>query len=381
VEAKATAEAAVAAAAAEQATAGKTAAAAEPATTREATPVLEVTAVLAQAEAKAGAKAAKPVADQGGQGGGWAGLKGLLSSRNRAESDKEAIRRLQAELKTATIHAQPAESTSLSPATSASATDPPHSPWPPAPHADMVNELRLLRSEMETARQSAPVEKSEREVTLLEQLRDMEQKLATSQHDLAEERHKLEKSHVDEDSLRRKVVEEMSQNWVGISKVVESALLGSTVHSEGAEKALKNAREEAGAAGGGNSRDDEAGSGAVASKNPEWSSADWMASQGVAKLIADTLFARAGGAHLPFLRALAKDMENGKDAITALLRVGLLEKLSDCIWDGAQKLVQNRAASGVALHEKFVSEGDTFKLNYGGLVRGRGNRASVSKVV
>jgi hypothetical protein len=74
-------------------------------------------------------------------------------------------------------------------------------------------------------------------------------------------------------------------------------------------------------------------------------------------------------------------MENGKDAITALLRVGLLEKLSDCIWDGAQKLVQNRAASGVALHEKFVSEGDTFKLSYGGLVRGRGNRASVSKVV
>ena len=303
------------------------------------------------------------------------------SSRDRSERDQAAIKRLNAELTTALIRAQPDEPTYQSPTATARFLDLPPSPSP-APHVDMVNELRLLRSEMETAqraRQSAPVEKSEREVTLLEQLRDMEQQLATAKHDLAEERHKLEKSHVDEDSLRRKVVEEMSQNWGGISKVVESALLGSTVHSEGAEKALKNAasiaREAAAgtaresAASGGNSTDDEAGSGAVASKNPEWSGADWMASQGVAKLIADTLFARAGGAHLPFLRALAEDVVNGKDAITALLRVGLLEKLSDCIWDGAQKLVQSRAASGVALHEKFVSEGDTFKLNYGGLVR------------
>ena len=297
------------------------------------------------------------------------------SSRDRSERDQAAIKRLNAELTTALIRAQPDEPTYQSPTATARVLELPPSPSP-APHVDMVNELRLLRSEMETAqraRQSAPVEKSEREVTLLEQLRDMEQQLAKSKHDLAEERHKLEKSHVDEDSLRRKVVEEMSQNWGGISKVVESALLGSTVHSEGAEKVLKNAasiaHESAGAAGGGNSTDDEAGSGAVASKNPEWSGADWMASQGVAKLIADTLFARAGGAHLPFLRALAEDVVNGKDAITALLRVGLLEKLSDCIWDGAQKLVQSRAASGVALHEKFVSEGDTFKLNYGGLVR------------
>jgi hypothetical protein len=301
------------------------------------------------------------------------------SSRDRSERDQAAIKRLNAALTTALIRAQPAEPTYQSPTATARVNELPPSPSP-APHVDMVNELRLLRSEMETAqraRQSAPMEKSEREVALLEQLREMEQKLATSQHDLAEERHKLEKSHVDEDSLRRKVVEEMSANWGGISKVVESALLGSTVHSEGAEKALKKAASiahEAGtaresAAGGGNSTDDEAGSGAVASKNPEWSGADWMASQSVAKLIADTLFARAGGANLPFLRALAEDVENGKDAITALLRVGLLEKLSDCIWEGSQKLVQSRAASGVALHEKFVSEGDTFKLNYGGLVR------------
>ena len=255
----------------------------------------------------------------------------------------------------------------------------------------MVTELRLLRSEIEEAqraRQSAPVEKSDREVALLEELREMQQKLATSEQELAEERHKLDKSHVDKDSLRRTVVEEMSENWGGISKVVESALLGSTVHSEGAEKALQHAAStarEAAAVAGGNSTDDEsgsdaaaargqpvaseAGSGAAASKSPEWSGADWMASQGVARLIADTLFARAGRAQLPFLRALAEDAVNGKDAITALLRVGLLEKLSESIWDGMQKLVQSRAASGVALHEKFVSEGDTFKLNYGGLVR------------
>ena len=52
------------------------------------------------------------------------------SSRDRSESDKAAIKQLEAELRTALIRAQPAELTALSPAASARATDP-LSPWSP----------------------------------------------------------------------------------------------------------------------------------------------------------------------------------------------------------------------------------------------------------
>ena len=44
-----------------------------------------------------------------------------------------------------------------------------------------------------------------------------------------------------------------------------------------------------------------------------------------------------------------------------------LEKLADCLWDGMRQLIESQAESGAALHAKFIAEGDTFQLSYGGL--------------
>ena len=54
-------------------------------------------------------------------------------------------------------------------------------------------------------------------------------------------------------------------------------------------------------------------------------------------------------------------------ALLQLLRVGLLGKLTERLWEGMRNLVQSRAESGAALHAKFIAEGDTFRLAYGGL--------------
>ena len=210
-----------------------------------------------------------------------------------------------------------------------------------------------------------------KQVEQLEEMRVLQQSLAARDEEIASLRLAQQRMQQDEVALRRKVVHDMAENWGGISKVVESALLENAVHSPGAERALHEAADksrEAAEADGSQA----AGSGAEessssASRQPEWSGAEWVESLGVAKLVADALLARARGAPLTFVRSLAEDEEHGRDALLSILRVGLLEKLSERIWEGMRRLVQSTATSGAALHAKFIAEGETFKLSYGGL--------------
>ena len=271
------------------------------------------------------------------------------SSRERAESDKAMIRRLEAELRTALIRAQTAVSstplsTPLSPAASAGATDPPLSPWSPAPHADMVNELRLLRSEMEDAkraRQSMPdaaalpapgTSKAPAAAKELDAAKELE--AVKLQAELTRLQAEVRDLHQEKQEVRRQVVREMGEDWDALSDVIRSTLLEKTVSSPSAKKALDAAAAEAAAAdetkeadkaGGGRRQQEadaaEAEDGGEADESGfsrDWSGEDWVASLELHKLISRVLVAPAGRhSHLTFIRTLAAD-ENGRDAILSV---------------------------------------------------------------
>ena len=273
------------------------------------------------------------------------------SSRERAESDKAMIRRLEAELRTALIRAQTAVSstplsTPLSPAASAGATDPPLSPWSPAPHADMVNELRLLRSEMEDAkraRQSMPdaaalpapgTSAAPAAAKELDTAKELE--AVKLQAELTRLQAEVRDLHQEKQEIRRQVVKEMGEDWDALSDVIRSTLLEKTVSSPSAKKALDAAAAEAEAAAVDETKEaDKAGSGrrqqeADAAEaedggeaNESGFSRDWSGEDGVAslelhKLISRVLVAPAGRhSHLTLIRTLAAD-ENGRDAVLSV---------------------------------------------------------------
>ena len=273
------------------------------------------------------------------------------SSRERAESDKAMIRRLEAELRTALIRAQTAASstplsTPLSPAASAGATDPPLSPWSPAPHADMVNELRLLRSEMEDAkraRQSAlmpdaaalPAPGTSKAPAAAKELDAAKELEAVKlQAELTRLQAEVRDLHQEKQEVRRQVVREMGEDWDALSDVIRSTLLEKTVSSPSAKKALDAAAAEAAAAdetkeadkaGGGRRQQEadaaEAEDGGEADESGfsrDWSGEDWVASLELHKLISRVLVAPAGRhSHLTFIRTLAAD-ENGRDAVLSV---------------------------------------------------------------
>ena len=269
------------------------------------------------------------------------------SSRERAESDKAMIRRLEAELRTALIRAQTSStplSTPLSPAASAGATDPPMSPWSPAPHADMVNELRLLRSEMEDAkraRQSMPdaaalpapgTSKAPAAAKELDAAKELE--AVKLQAELTRLQAEVRDLHQEKQEVRRQVVREMGEDWDALSDVIRSTLLEKTVSSPSAKKALDAAAAEAAAAdetkeadkaGGGRRQQEadaaEAEDGGEADESGfsrDWSGEDWVASLELHNLISRVLVAPAGRhSHLTFIRTLAAD-ENGRDAVLSV---------------------------------------------------------------
>ena len=277
------------------------------------------------------------------------------SSRERAESDKAMIRRLEAELRTALIRAQTAASstplsTPLSPAASAGATDPPLSPWSPAPHADMVNELRLLRSEMEDAkraRQSAlmpdaaalPAPETSAAPAAAKELDAAKELEAVKlQAELTRLQAEVRDLHQEKQEVRRQVVREMGEDWDALSDVIRSTLLEKTVSSPSAKKALDAAAaaaaaeaaaadetKEADEAGGGRRQQEadaaEAENGGEANESGfsrDWSGEDWVASLELHKLISRVLVAPAGShSHLTFIRTLAAD-ENGRDAVLSV---------------------------------------------------------------
>ena len=276
------------------------------------------------------------------------------SSRERAESDKAMIRRLEAELRTALIRAQPAVSstplsTPLSPAASAGATEPPLSPWSPAPHADMVNELRLLRSEMEDAkraRQSAlmpdaaalPAPGTSAAPAAAKELDAAKELEAVKlQAELTRLQAEVRDLHQEKQEVRRQVVREMGEDWDALSDVIRSTLLEKTVSSPSAKKALDAAAaaaaeaaaadetKEADKAGGGRRQQEadaaEAENGGEANESGfsrDWSGEDWVASLELHKLISRVLVAPAGShSHLTFIRTLAAD-ENGRDAVLSV---------------------------------------------------------------
>ena len=227
----------------------------------------------------------------------------------------------------------------------------------------------------------------------LRQQRDTaEAKLAAVEAQLAVAEAKLQRlqaEHQDSSQMRREVVKEMSQEWSGLSKVIESTLLEHSVHSPNTEQLLhraeRAAREanpaaageapqvklpsagaaapaaaaEADPAKGGDAAADVA-AGAVADaapKQPDWSASEWVQSLDVSALVARSLLSRAGGGNeLAFIQMLAADEAHGRDALLALLRVGLLEALADRLWEGCAKLRATRAASGQSLHAKFLAD-------------------------
>ena len=280
------------------------------------------------------------------------------SSRDRSESDKAAIRRLEVELRTALIRTQPAESTPLSPAASARATDP-LSPWSPAPHAVMLDELRLLRSEMEDAKRARQNTALIPEPAALPAPETSAAPPATKEHEAVKEQLEVVKLQAEVASLRaevrdlnqekqevrRQVVKEMSEDWGALSDVIRSTLLEKNVSSPSAEKALDAAaaaaaaaaadktKEADKAAGGRGQQVDDAAEAEVSGEpkdsgfSRDWSGEDWVASLDVHKLISSVLVARAGAgrhSHLTFVRTLAADKKNGRDAI---LSVSALHKL------------------------------------------------------
>ena len=197
-------------------------------------------------------------------------------------------------------------------------------------------------------------------------------------------------------TVRREVVDEMTSEWHGLSNVIESTLMQKAVHSPGAEQALARAssiataameaKATSGGGAGGNmpgegvdgapataadgvGHGDSGGATGASGKrwSNEWNGEEWIASLGIHRHIAKVLLARAGSAHLVFVRSLAADDVNGRDAVLALLRVGLLEELAETIWNGMVQLRESRAASAASLHSKFVTEENTFTLAYGGL--------------
>ena len=217
------------------------------------------------------------------------------------------------------------------------------------------------------------------------------------------------KSQDEEETMRRKVVHDISSKWGGISKVIESALVENAVHSPAVARVLQHAQSR--------SREvtektketpGDEDSCFSSTKPPKWNGAEWVNSLGVGKLVADVLLATSGADQLAFMYALAEEEEHAKNAILAvhrqpgiktrdrkpipiayrmptfiarsqrlwldctrsiaqLLRVDLIGKLTDRLWDGLIQLVHGKAETGAALHAKFVAEGDTFKLSYGGL--------------
>ena len=220
---------------------------------------------------------------------------------------------LDLEQRNATNQRPAGENHLLSSAASERVTDPPLSPWSPAPHADMVNELRLLRSEMAI-----------KELQAKEQLE--------AQVELTRLQAEVRDLHQEKQNIRREVVSEMGEDSGALSDGIRLTLLEKTVSSPSAKKALDaaaaaaaNGTEEADkAAGGSRQQEDDAaepkdsGEAKDSGFSRDWSGEDWVASLDVHKLISSVVVARAGRhSHFTFVRTLAAE-ENGRDAILSV---------------------------------------------------------------
>ena len=74
-----------------------------------------------------------------------------------------------------------------------------------------------------------------------ERLLEKEKELASKDKELAEAKEtmqRLQSEHQDSSKTRREVVREMSQEWSGLSRVIESTLLEHSIHSPTTEKLL-----------------------------------------------------------------------------------------------------------------------------------------------
>ena len=103
-----------------------------------------------------------------------------------------------------------------------------------------------------------------------------------------------------------------------------------------------------------------------------WTAANWATSVGTGAIVAEALLMNIGDRSDPrvellFMRTLAT---SSRDTIAELLRAGnVVELLAAALWPAMQGLLAQQAASASELHDKFVLDGNTSTLQFGGLDR------------
>mgnify|MGYP002634331452 CR=1 FL=1 len=97
----------------------------------------------------------------------------------------------------------------------------------------------------------------------------------------------------------------------------------------------------------------------------EWSAAAWISSLDVGSILAEALLAPVreqpeseapSVVELTFVRRLGDAETGGCAAVTGLLRhSSVLERLGEMLWRGVSALSKAKAATGLELHQKFLS--------------------------
>jgi NLR family CARD domain-containing protein 3 len=116
-----------------------------------------------------------------------------------------------------------------------------------------------------------------------------------------------------------------------------------------------------------------------ASAQSEWTVTGWLAGlEDLGNVVSQTLLRPLGdepsaALQLEFIRVLghqlAGDGKRGAAAVLHLLMqdTALLERLSQELWRGIEKLAKAHAATARELQQKFVDAGNAFELSYGGI--------------
>lgn len=105
----------------------------------------------------------------------------------------------------------------------------------------------------------------------------------------------------------------------------------------------------------------------TAEADEDWSAVSWLASQGVANLIASSLLPgvrRDSSEELLRLRQLGET--NEAELAEVLSRANLVQRLADRLAPALRQLSQTEHATPGDLHQKFL-QGDAFELEFGGL--------------
>ena len=95
-----------------------------------------------------------------------------------------------------------------------------------------------------------------------------------------------------------------------------------------------------------------------------WTAAAWVSSLRISPPIASALLGTAaGGEELEALRSLGSSLNSEAAIASRLVEGGIVTALAACILPGLKRLAEGGAATGAALHSKFVEDG-AFTMEY-----------------